>query len=85
VPAENLIKFYGTTDLCNITKRDGHLEGFKNSPVTITADNSEVVVNILKHKGAKTWTTSKIAVKTRGYAEITNVSLFEVTLNTFFL
>ncbi|CAB3371647.1 beta-sarcoglycan [Cloeon dipterum] len=78
IPSDNLIKFYGLTDLCNITKRDGHLEGFQDSPVSLTADNSEAVVNILKHKGAKTWTTSKIVVRPDGLAEITNVSTFEV-------
>jgi hypothetical protein len=79
VPEESLIKFYGRTDLDNIIKRDGHLEGFRDSPVSITADNAEARITILRHREPETG--PKILVKPDGIAEIINVNGFEVILN----
>lgn len=46
IPEEFVLKFMGETDLGNIYKRDGKIEGFANVPVVIVADNGSVVVNL---------------------------------------
>lgn len=51
ISEDNLIKFYGTTDLDVVYKRDGHLEGFADVPVEITGDASSVLFRL--DKGAE--------------------------------
>lgn len=46
IPEEFVLKFMGETDLGNIYKRDGKIEGFANVPVVIVADNGSIVVNL---------------------------------------
>lgn len=51
IQAEEVIKFFGITDLDRIYKRDGHIEGFVDQPVTITGDNSAVQIKLLQRNG----------------------------------
>ncbi|KAF2899415.1 hypothetical protein ILUMI_06759 [Ignelater luminosus] len=46
IPDELAMKFIGDTDLGNIYKRDGKLEGFWDIPVEIIGDNGSVFVNV---------------------------------------
>ncbi|GAB0088875.1 Beta-sarcoglycan [Sergentomyia squamirostris] len=51
VPEAETIKFYGIADLDRITKRDGHLEGFTDVPMTVTGDGGSVLVNLINRNG----------------------------------
>lgn len=42
ISEDNLIKFFGSTDLDVLYKRDGHLEGFSDVPVEVIGDESPV-------------------------------------------
>ncbi|KAF4517819.1 hypothetical protein B566_EDAN008925 [Ephemera danica] len=76
VPEQSLIKFYGRTDLDEVIKRDGHLEGFRDSPVSITADNAEARITVLRHREPETG--PRILVKPDGIAEVLNVNGFDI-------
>lgn len=43
----SLLKFYGRTDLGQIYKRDGFIQGFRDEPLVITGDKSQLTVDIL--------------------------------------
>lgn len=51
IPEEEIIKFFGTTDLDRIYKRDGNIEGFIDEPVEIIGDAGNVLVNLLHRSG----------------------------------
>lgn len=51
VPEADSIKFYGSTDLDRIYKKDGLIEGFADVPLTITGDKGDVEINLLKPNG----------------------------------
>ncbi|XP_055683230.1 uncharacterized protein LOC129790057 [Lutzomyia longipalpis] len=51
VPEADTVKFFGTTDLDRIYKRDGHLEGFTDLPMTISGDSGAVHVNLVNRNG----------------------------------
>lgn len=46
IPEAAALKFLGETDLGNIYKRDGKLEGFFDVPVEIIGDNGSIFVNV---------------------------------------
>lgn len=47
VPDQSLLKFYGRTDLGQIYKRDGLIQGFTDEPFVITGDKSQLTIDIL--------------------------------------
>lgn len=47
VNGHSLIKFYGTTDLGVIFKRDGLLEGFKDEPFIVIGKGGQILVDII--------------------------------------
>ncbi|RZC36979.1 Sarcoglycan 1 domain containing protein [Asbolus verrucosus] len=51
VPEEYAVKFFGDTDLGHMYKRDGRIEGFKDEPVEISADESAVLLNLSLRNG----------------------------------
>lgn len=51
VPEAYAIKFFGTTDLDNVYKRDGLIEGYDNEPIDISAENGSILMNFLSRSG----------------------------------
>lgn len=51
VPEAETVKFYGTTDLDRIYKKDGIIEGFSDVPMKITGDGGSVLVNLMNRNG----------------------------------
>lgn len=51
MPEADSIKFFGSTDLDRIYKKDGIIEGFSDVPLTITGDKGDVEINLLKPNG----------------------------------
>ncbi|XP_018324889.1 beta-sarcoglycan [Agrilus planipennis] len=47
VPDESTVKFFGDADLDQLYKRDGRLEGFKDSPIEISGDGGPVILTII--------------------------------------
>ncbi|GLH03740.1 hypothetical protein R5R35_013191 [Gryllus longicercus] len=74
LPEESLVMFYGNTDLDRIYKRDGKLEGFDDSPVEITGDNSSVLISLIDKEGRN---NPQISVDVNGTL-ISGVDSFEV-------
>lgn len=74
LPEESLVMFYGNTDLDRIYKEDGKLEGFDDSPVEITGDNSSVLISLVDNDGRN---NPKISVGLNG-TSISGVDSFEV-------
>ncbi|CAH1175671.1 unnamed protein product [Phaedon cochleariae] len=52
VPEEETIKFFGDANLDHIYKRDGKVEGFKDQPLEITADDSPLYLSIVRDSRA---------------------------------
>ncbi|KAK0088411.1 hypothetical protein PV325_012075 [Microctonus aethiopoides] len=46
IPNENLVKFYGSTDLDKVCIEEGICQGFGDEPVILSGDNSGVQLNI---------------------------------------
>lgn len=51
VPEANVLKFFGSTDLDRVYKKDGIIEGFYNHPLAVSGEKSPIVVNLLKPNG----------------------------------
>lgn len=51
VPEADSVKFFGSTDLDHIYKKDGLIEGFADVPMSITGDKGDVEINLLKANG----------------------------------
>lgn len=51
VPEELAVKFFGDTDLGYMYKKDGKIEGFKDEPVEISADESAIVLHLSLRNG----------------------------------
>jgi beta-sarcoglycan len=47
LPEHSLIKFYGNTDLGWIFKRDGIIESFKDDPLVVTGDRSQLAIDLI--------------------------------------
>lgn len=47
IPDQSTVKFYGLTDLGQIYKRDGIIQGFSDEPLSLTADRSQLSLDIL--------------------------------------
>lgn len=43
----NAIKFFGETNLDHVYKRDGLIESFQDTPMSITSENGSVLFNLL--------------------------------------
>ncbi|XP_045782023.1 uncharacterized protein LOC123878763 [Maniola jurtina] len=46
LPEHNAMKFFGTADLDHVYKRDGLIESFRDTPMSITSDNGSVLFNL---------------------------------------
>ncbi|KAM3955289.1 sarcoglycan beta [Aphomia sociella] len=46
LPEHNAIKFFGATDLQHVYKRDGLLESYRDTPMSITSENGSVLFNL---------------------------------------
>lgn len=46
LPEHNAIKFFGKTNLENVYKRDGLIESFSDTPMSITSENGSVLFNL---------------------------------------
>jgi beta-sarcoglycan len=53
VPEEYAVKFFGDTDLGHMYKRDGRIEGFKDQPVEISADESAILLNLMSLRNGR--------------------------------
>uniref|UniRef100_A0A1B6H5D8 Beta-sarcoglycan n=1 Tax=Homalodisca liturata TaxID=320908 RepID=A0A1B6H5D8_9HEMI len=47
IPDQSIVKLYGKTDLGQIYKRDGLIEGYRDKPLVITADKSQLLLDIV--------------------------------------
>ncbi|KAB0802074.1 hypothetical protein PPYR_04260 [Photinus pyralis] len=74
IPEDFVLKFMGETDLGNIYKRDGKIEGYANIPVVIVADNGSVVVNLAVKYGRS---INKLKIDQNGTI-VRNIDEFEV-------
>lgn len=74
VPDENLIMFYGNTDLDRVYKRDGKLEGFGECPVEVNGDNGSVSLSLQEREGLK---KTEIVVDSNG-TMVNGVHSFDV-------
>ncbi|XP_013183155.1 uncharacterized protein LOC106129208 [Amyelois transitella] len=46
LPEHNAIKFFGETDLEHVYKRDGLIESFKDTPLSLSSENGSVLFNL---------------------------------------
>lgn len=51
ISEEMAVKFFGDTDLGNVYKRDGKLEGYLDIPVEIVGDNGSIFINVAMKYG----------------------------------
>uniref|UniRef100_A0A1B6CMK0 Beta-sarcoglycan n=1 Tax=Clastoptera arizonana TaxID=38151 RepID=A0A1B6CMK0_9HEMI len=51
LPEQSIIKFHGKTDLDQILKQDGKIEGFKGEPIKITGQSGPVNIDLLDANG----------------------------------
>lgn len=74
VPEEYAIKFFGDTNLDNVYKRDGLIEGYDDEPINILANNGTIVMNFLSRNGRL---TEKLHLIKNG-TYVKNVDTFEI-------
>lgn len=70
IPEENLIKFYGRTDLDKICLRSGICQGYGDEPMVLMGDEAGVQINLKSHRDQ---TRSNVQVLPNG----TSVSMVE--------
>ncbi|XP_026488638.1 uncharacterized protein LOC113395280 [Vanessa tameamea] len=75
LPEHNAIKFFGLTDLDHIYKRDGLIESFRDTPMSITSENGSVLFNLQTRLSR---TDTKLVVNTSGVF-IKGVNSLELT------
>ncbi|KAK4881791.1 hypothetical protein RN001_005110 [Aquatica leii] len=74
IPDEQALKFIGDTDLGNIYKRDGKIEGFLNIPVEIVSKNGSLIVKLAIKYGRS---INKIKVDSNG-TTLEEIDEFEI-------
>ncbi|KAF5286818.1 hypothetical protein FQA39_LY00351 [Lamprigera yunnana] len=74
ISKEDVLKFMGETDLGNIYKRDGKIEGFSNIPVEIIADNGSVIIKLTIKYGRS---TNKVKIDQNG-TNFEDIDEFEI-------
>lgn len=75
IPEEDVVKFYGETDLDRVfSKNVGQFEGFLDDPVTIEGDNAPVYVR-MHHRN--THSSNRLAVEKSG-VQFRGVNTFEL-------
>ncbi|CAK1587467.1 unnamed protein product [Parnassius mnemosyne] len=86
LPEHNAIKFFGETDLDHMYKRDGLIEGFRDTPMSITSENGSVIFNLqtrLSRSDAKlVVNTSGVFVKGVNSMELRDPDTGEVVFST---
>ncbi|XP_068626039.1 beta-sarcoglycan [Battus philenor] len=86
LPEHNAIKFFGEADLDHVYKRDGQLESFRDTPMTISSENGSVTFNLqtrLSRSDAKlTVNTSGVFVRGVSSMELFDPDSGEVVFST---
>lgn len=74
VPKENVVKFFGTTDLDYLYKRDGLIESFEDTPLWIFSKAGSIIFNLLSRNGRS---VDKLELSRNGTL-FKNIESFEV-------
>ncbi|CAB3259439.1 unnamed protein product [Arctia plantaginis] len=86
LPDHNAIKFFGDTNLEHLHKKDGLIESFRDTPMTITSDNGSVLFNLQikpsRYENKLTVNTSGIFVRGVNALELIDPDSGEVVFST---
>ncbi|KAJ8705468.1 hypothetical protein PYW08_012514 [Mythimna loreyi] len=86
LPDHNAIKFFGETDFEHLYKKDGLIESFRDTPMSISSENGSVLFNLqtkpTRHENKLTVNTSGVFVRGVNALELTDPESGEVVFST---
>lgn len=86
LPEHNAVKFFGDTDFEHLYKKDGLIESFKDTPLTISSENGSVLLNLQtkpsRYENKLTVNTSGVFVRGVSAMELTDPDSGDVVFST---
>ncbi|CAH0599378.1 unnamed protein product [Chrysodeixis includens] len=86
LPEHNAVKFFGDTDFEHLYKKDGLIESFRDTPMSITSENGSVMFNLQikpsRYENKLTVNTSGVFVRGVNALELVDPDSGEVVFST---